>query len=341
MSCSAPVRRAGDAGGGGHVPDRTHLHEQRPALPCRDRGLDDHLRRYRAIQRPPRVHRSGRARTGVHVHRGLRAIIWWKPSRSPALCRSGGPRCSASTGPASPRRHGNHRDLSTRPRANKPRLIDLSLDLSAPLPLLATVAGSPCSSSPAWASTRTSPSVSSPADRGGSRALYASVLASRSVVLLFLAIGSLLVSTTGPISCGKRGQRCRGRVPGREDHHLHALYPHSIPPGVRFVAVGVLAAAAVNSGLISMASVLIQDFYRPGSSGARDMPETHFVWAGRVGMVLLALAYWQCRCSASTGGGATPRRRCWLRVVGDDLRLFGPARRLFPSCSPAAALPAR
>ena len=42
-----------------------------------------------------------------------------------------------------------------------------------------------------------------------------------------------------------------------------------IPPGVRgFIAVGVLAAAAVNSGLISMASVLVQDFYRPWASGA-------------------------------------------------------------------------
>ncbi|HEV7660511.1 MAG TPA: hypothetical protein VGO55_11770 [Allosphingosinicella sp.] len=76
-----------------------------------------------------------------------------------------------------------------------------------------------------------------------------------------------------------------------------------IPPGVRgFVAVGVLAAAAINSGLISMSSVLIQDFYRPWIARRREMPEAHFVRAGRVGMVLLALAllamsllcfYWQ------------------------------------------------
>jgi Na+/proline symporter len=76
-----------------------------------------------------------------------------------------------------------------------------------------------------------------------------------------------------------------------------------IPPGVRgFVAVGVLAAAAVNSGLISMSSVLIEDFYRPWIQRRREMPETHFVNAGRMGMVLLGLAllamsvlcfYWQ------------------------------------------------
>jgi hypothetical protein len=69
-----------------------------------------------------------------------------------------------------------------------------------------------------------------------------------------------------------------------------------------FVAVGVLAAAAINSGLISMASVLIQDFYRPWVAKRREVPEAHFVLAGRLAMVLLALAllamsvlcfYWQ------------------------------------------------
>ena len=76
-----------------------------------------------------------------------------------------------------------------------------------------------------------------------------------------------------------------------------------LPPGVRgLVAVGVLAAAAVNSGLISMSSVLIEDFYRPWIGRRRAMPEAHFVRAGRVAMVLLGAAllamsmlcfYWQ------------------------------------------------
>jgi Na+/proline symporter len=82
-------------------------------------------------------------------------------------------------------------------------------------------------------------------------------------------------------------------------HHILT----QIPPGVRgFVAVGVLAAAAVNSGLISMSSVLIEDFYRPWIQKRREMPEEHFVKAGRLGMILLGLAllamsvlcfYWQ------------------------------------------------
>src|SRR5690606_31569250 len=76
-----------------------------------------------------------------------------------------------------------------------------------------------------------------------------------------------------------------------------------IPPGVRgFVAVGVLAAAAVNSGLISMSSVLVQDFYRPWAERRRAHDEVHYVRAGRIGMLVLALAllamsflcfYWQ------------------------------------------------
>jgi Na+/proline symporter len=76
-----------------------------------------------------------------------------------------------------------------------------------------------------------------------------------------------------------------------------------LPPGVRgFVAVGVLAAAAVNSGLISMSSVLIQDFYRPWRERRGSQDEAHYVAAGRWGMALLALAllamsllcfYWQ------------------------------------------------
>jgi len=69
-----------------------------------------------------------------------------------------------------------------------------------------------------------------------------------------------------------------------------------------FVAVGVLAAAAVNSGLISMSSVLIQDFYRPWAERRGPRDEAHYVRAGRLGMVVLALAllamsvlcfYWQ------------------------------------------------
>jgi len=77
-----------------------------------------------------------------------------------------------------------------------------------------------------------------------------------------------------------------------------------IPPGVRgLITVGVIAAAAINSGLISMSAVLVSDFYRPWKErrGAA-VGEHHYVNAGRWAMILLALAlfamsilcfYWQ------------------------------------------------
>jgi solute:Na+ symporter, SSS family len=200
------------------------------------------------------------------------------------------------------------RGLTTTPDGgNKLRLIDLSLDLSHPFSLLASVTGITLLffASMGLDQDITQRFLACRDSREGSRALYASVLAQIPVVLLFLAIGSLLyVFYDRPDLMGGGGA---GGAAGEFRGEKITIFMHyiltQIPPGVRgFVAVGVLAAAAVNSGLISMASVLIQDFYRPWVARRREMPEAHFVRAGRVGMVLLALAllamsilcfYWQ------------------------------------------------
>jgi hypothetical protein len=125
------------------------------------------------------------------------------------------------------------------------------------------------------------------------------------VVLLFLAIGSLLyiVYDRPDLMGASAGSGAAEEFGGEKITIFMHYILTEIPPGVRgFVAVGVLAAAAVNSGLISMSSVLIQDFYRPWIERGREVPEEHFVRAGQVGMVLLALAllamsvlcfYWQ------------------------------------------------
>lgn len=198
--------------------------------------------------------------------------------------------------------------LTTTPEGeNKLRLIDLSLDLTAPFSLLATVTGITLLffASMGLDQDITQRFLACRNSREGKRALYASVLASVPVVFLFLAIGSLLyVFYDRPdLMRASGGTGAAGEFRGEKiTIFMHYILTH-IPPGVRgFVAVGVLAAAAVNSGLISMASVLIQDFYRPWIERRRHMPEAHFVQAGRVGMVLLALAllgmsllcfYWQ------------------------------------------------
>jgi solute:Na+ symporter, SSS family len=200
------------------------------------------------------------------------------------------------------------RGLMTTPDGgNKLRLIDLSLDPAAPFSLLAIVTGITLLffASMGLDQDITQRFLACRDAREARRALYASVLASIPVVLLFLAIGSLLyVYYDRPdLMGGAAGGGAAGEFRGeRITIFMHYILTQ-IPPGVRgLVAVGVLAAAAVNSGLISMASVLIQDFYRPWIQRRRDMPEAHFVRAGRIGMVLLALAllamsilcfYWQ------------------------------------------------
>ncbi len=189
---------------------------------------------------------------------------------------------------------------------NKLRLIDLSLNPGAPFSLLATVTGITLLfvASMGLDQDNTQRLLACRDSRDGSRALYASVVATIPVVLLFLAIGSLLyVFYDRPDLMGRGGTGAAGEFRGEKITIFMHYILTQVPPGIRgFVAVGVLAAAAVNSGLISMSSVLIQDFYRPWVERRRDMPEEHFVRAGQVGMVLLGLVllgmsilcfYWQ------------------------------------------------
>ena len=190
---------------------------------------------------------------------------------------------------------------------HKLRLFDLSLNLSAPFSLLAIVTGITLLFFASMGLDQdTTQRFLACRDTGeGRRALYASVLVAIPVVFLFLVIGSLLhiVYDRPDLMGGAAGGAGAATFEGeRITVFMHYILT-GIPPGVRgFVAVGVLAAAAVNSGLISMSSVLIQDFYRPWAERRGPRPETHYVRAGRIGMVVLALAllamsflcfYWQ------------------------------------------------
>ena len=128
--------------------------------------------------------------------------------------------------------------------------------------------------------------------RKGARSLYASVWLSLPVILLFLVIGSLLyLHYQGAAAGSFRGEKVTV--------FMHYILTE-IPPGLRgLVTVGVIAAAAINSGLISMSAVLVNDLYRP-FAGARA--EAHFVRMGRIASVMLGAAlfgmailsyYWQ------------------------------------------------
>ena len=81
---------------------------------------------------------------------------------------------------------------------------------------------------------------------------------------------------------------------------------NEMPAGLRgLVTVGIIAAAlsTLNSGLNSMSSVMVEDFYRPWTrTKGRNYQDVHFVYAGRMGMVIAAVGlggmavlsyYWQ------------------------------------------------
>jgi solute:Na+ symporter, SSS family len=138
----------------------------------------------------------------------------------------------------------------------------------------------------------------------GKRALYLSMWMTIPVVALFMAIGSLLHIFYGrPDLMGSSASAMQG-FSGEKITIFMSFILSEVPPGVRgLITVGVIAAAAINSGLISMSAVLVSDFYRPWKErSGKPIAEHHYVNAGRAAMILLALAlffmsivcfYWQ------------------------------------------------
>ena len=197
--------------------------------------------------------------------------------------------------------------LTTTPSGeNKLRLLDLSLDFSSAFSMAAILTGVMLLNlgNSGLDQDTTQRLLSARNARDGSRALYVSVLAAIPVVLIFLAIGSLLyVFYDRPDLMGTTGAEAGQEFQGEKITIFMHFILTQIPPGLRgFVTVGVLAAAAVNSGLISMSSVLIQDFYRPWVEKRHAKPEAHYVLAGRISMfalggLLLAMSmlcyFWQ------------------------------------------------
>jgi solute:Na+ symporter, SSS family len=185
-------------------------------------------------------------------------------------------------------------------------LFDTSLDFSAPFSLAAILTGVVLLNvGNAGLDQDTTQRFLACADaRAGQRALYASALATLPVVMLFMAIGSLLwIFYNRPDLMGGAEATVRTAFAGEKITVFMSYILSEIPPGLRgFVTVGVIAVAAINSGLISMSAVLINDFYRPLRQHHAGLSDQHFVGAGRIAAVLLALTllatsilcfYWQ------------------------------------------------
>lgn len=184
--------------------------------------------------------------------------------------------------------------LLNAPEGNKLALIDASPSLSAPFGLFAVLTGVVLLNlaSSGLDQDITQRLLACEDAAKGRRALYASVLVSLPVIALFLVIGSLLwLHYAGGAATSFNGEKVTVFM---------RYILTEVPPGLRgLVTVGVIAAAAINSGLISMANVLVNDLYRP-FAGQRS--EAHFVRAGRLASVVLGLAlfamavlsyYWQ------------------------------------------------
>ena len=194
---------------------------------------------------------------------------------------------------------------------DKLRLFDWSLNWSAPFSMAAIVTGYALLSAANFGLDQdtTQRLLACRNARDGNRAMVTAVAVTVPVVLVFMAVGSLLYVFYNRPDLMAAADGTTGvttRFAGQDITVFMTFILSEMPPGLRgFVCVGVIAAAAVNSGLISMSSVLVQDFYRPWRErrGPAAAPsELHYVRAGQAGMVVLGLAlfgmsvlcfYWQ------------------------------------------------
>jgi solute:Na+ symporter, SSS family len=139
--------------------------------------------------------------------------------------------------------------------------------------------------------------------KAGSASLIWSVVIAMPVVWLFITIGQLLhIYYERPEIMGATGQAVK-EFNGETVTVFLSFILSQVPPGLRgLCAVGVIAAAAINAGINSMASVIVEDFYRPWKDKKGGATEHHYVTAGRWFMVVCGLAlfvmsivcfYWQ------------------------------------------------
>lgn len=140
------------------------------------------------------------------------------------------------------------------------------------------------------------------------KALLYSALLALPVILIFMTIGLLLyvVYQRPDLMLSSESSQIIQEFKGEKISIFMYYVLNEMPVGLRgMVAIGVIAAgiSSLNSGLNSMSSVIIQDFYRPLINKKQIIKsEQHYVHAGRVSMLLVSLAlaamailsfYWQ------------------------------------------------
>ena len=137
--------------------------------------------------------------------------------------------------------------------------------------------------------------------RSGSRAIMLSIAMVIPVMFLFIVIGLLLfVFYQRPdIMLGAVDGANVGQFQGEKITVFMHYVLNEIPAGVKgLVTIGIIAAAisTLNSGLSSMASVVVQDIYRPWhekrqrQQGDAQKEDHHYVLVGRFAMLGVSLA---------------------------------------------------
>lgn len=143
-------------------------------------------------------------------------------------------------------------------------------------------------------------------DNEGGKALIISTIIAIPIIWLFITIGQLLyIFYERADLMGNQSEMSAQAFQGEEVTIFMYYILTELPAGIKgIVTVGVIAAAisTINSGLNSMASVLVEDFYRPWKLARKVMPEIHFVRAGQMGMGIVGIIlfsmsvlcyYWQ------------------------------------------------
>lgn len=141
----------------------------------------------------------------------------------------------------------------------------------------------------------------------GAKALIISAIIAVPLIWLFISIGQLLhIFYDRPDLINGGAPNIVAQEFQGEKITIFMYYILSeLPSGLKgLVTVGVIAAAVstINSGLNSMSSVIVQDFYRPWKEMRSAQNETHYVRAGQfsmglvgIGLLLMAILcfYWQ------------------------------------------------
>ena len=201
-------------------------------------------------------------------------------------------------------------ELSNTPEGiNKLELINLNLNFSDPYSLFSVLTGMTLLYIASFGLDQdiTQRLLTCKKDTDGARAVIVSALIGIPLIWMFITIGELLyVFYDRPDLMGRTADGVDlGEFKGEKITIFMYYILNELPSGLKgLVTVGVIAAAVstINSGLNSMSSVIVQDFYRPWCEKKTIKEEKHFVRAGQVSMALIGFVlfamsslcyYWQ------------------------------------------------